>query len=188
MKIVYLTVIMLVFLQPVQAAEVAGRQFEDVVTIAGYSDKLQLNGAGIRYKFFFKIYIAALYLQEKNKDAKQIIESVQARRMVMHFLYDKVEKEKLVSSWLEGFEANLSAENFRLLEPRIQAFNNLFESVESGDVVLLDFIPGMGTRVTIKGQQKGIIDGDDFYSALLKIWLGDEPIDDDLKSALTGND
>ncbi|MCW9056161.1 MAG: chalcone isomerase family protein [Gammaproteobacteria bacterium] len=188
MKKAYLAVIMLAFLQPVQAVEIAGRQFEDVITIADYPDKLQLNGVGIRYKFFFKIYIAVLYLQEKNKDVKQIIESVQARRMVMYFLYDRVEKEKLVASWLEGFEANLSAENFRLLEPRIQSFNNFFETVESGDVVLLDFIPGMGTRVTIKGQQKGIIEGADFYSALLKIWLGDEPIDDDLKSALTGND
>ena len=188
MKLTCSGLLLLFFLLPVQAAEIADTQFEDEISIAGYNDKLQLNGIGMRYKFFFKIYIAALYLQEKNADVKQIIESVQAKRMVMHFLYDKVEKEKLLSAWVEGFEDNLSAEEYKSLEPRIKSFNSLFETVASGDVVFLDFIPGKGTRVTSKGQQKGVIEGADFYSVLLKIWLGDEPVDEDLKTALTGAD
>jgi len=186
MKSRYLGLLLFIFLLPVQATEIAGQQFDDVISLADNQKSLQLNGLGIRYKFFFKIYIAALYLEEKSEDIKQIIESSQAKRVVMHFLYDKVEKEKLVSAWIEGFEDNLSAEEFKALEPRIKLFNTLFETVESGDVIYLDFIPGKGTRVISKGQPKGIIEGDDFYSALLKIWLGDEPVGEDLKMALTG--
>jgi len=188
MKSRYLGLVLFVFLLPVQATEIAGQQFDDEITLTDNQKNLQLNGVGVRYKFFFKIYIAALYLEEKSEDIKQIIESSQAKRVVMHFLYDKVEKEKLVSAWMEGFEDNLSTEEFKAVGPRIKLFNALFETLESGDVIYLDFIPGKGTRVISKGRQKGIIEGDDFYAALLKIWLGDEPVDEDLKAALVGAD
>ncbi|MDH5473564.1 MAG: chalcone isomerase family protein [Gammaproteobacteria bacterium] len=188
MKLYYLCALFFILLQPLQAAEIADRQFDDVIYIDGYQKQLQLNGIGIRYKFFFKIYIAALYLEEKSNDITRIIESDQAKRVLMHFVYDKVEKEKLVAAWLEGFEANLSKDDFKSLESRINMFNSLFETVETGDVVLLDFIPGKGTRVISKGQEKGLIEGADFYAALLKIWLGDEPVDKELKDALSGTD
>jgi len=169
-----------------QAAEIADVHFDESVTLAGIDQPLQLNGLGIRYKFFFKIYIAALYVQHKSTDAAELVSSSQAKRMTMHFLYDEVEREKLVDGWNEGFENNLSAEQLAALQPRIQQFNAMFETVRKGDVINLDYIPGKGTRVTIKGRDKGTVPGPDFNRALLNIWLGDYPVGDDLKQKLTG--
>jgi hypothetical protein len=53
--------------------------------------------------------------------------------------------------------------------------------------VLIDWLPENGTRLTVNGQVKGKdIAGEDFYKALLKIWLGNKPVQDDLKQALLG--
>ena len=44
-----------------------------------------------------------------------------------------------------------------------------------------------GTRLAIGGKQLGKdIPGEDFYNALLRIWIGDKPIQDNLKEALLG--
>jgi len=64
----------------------------------------------------------------------------------------------------------------------------MFPSLKEGDVVMLDYLPGKGTRVTIKGKVKGIIKGKDFNRALLDVWLGNKPADEDLKQAMLGND
>ena len=64
----------------------------------------------------------------------------------------------------------------------------MFTTVHAGDVILLDYIPGKGTIVNIRGEQQGVIEGEDFYSALLDVWLGDEPADDDLKEAMLGEE
>lgn len=188
MKIISFFSLLLCFMLPVNAVEMADRQFNETVTMPGYDRELKLNGIGIRYKFFFKIYVAALYLETKSNDLKQVIGSSQGKRMVMHFVYDEVEKQKLVNAWLEGFESNLPADVYQQLKPRIEQFNSLFDTAVADDVYYLDLIPGKGVRVSFNGQEKGIISGDDFYAALLKIWLGEEPVDEDLKQALSGAD
>ena len=58
---------------------------------------------------------------------------------------------------------------------------------KSGTTVVIDWLPESGTRLTVNGQVKGKdIAGEDFYKALLKIWLGNKPVQDDLKQALLG--
>ncbi|MDH5765092.1 MAG: chalcone isomerase family protein [Gammaproteobacteria bacterium] len=188
MKIFGLLGLLLVFIQPVYAVDIADRSFAEVTTMTGYEHDLKLNGIGVRYKFFFKIYIAALYMENTATDLNMIIESKQGKRMVMHFVYDKVEKEKLVDAWLDGFESNLGEEEYKRLEPAIKKFNALFDTVVTDDVYYLDWIPGSGTRVSLNGQEKGVIEDESFYPALLKIWLGDEPVNEELKQALSGAD
>ena len=188
MKLLKLMIVLGVFMSSVQAKEMAGVNFDESITLSGVDGSLQLNGLGIRHKFFFKIYIAALYTDQKSHKADEVIANKGAKRVVMHFVYDEVSKEKLTGAWIEGFDDNLSAEVFSELKPRIEKFNSMFETLKEGDVVLLDYLPGKGTQVTIKGQLKGIIDGNDFNQALLKIWLGDEPVTEDLKEALLDQD
>ena len=46
---------------------------------------------------------------------------------------------------------------------------------------------GAGTQLLVQGKPAGRpIEGEDFYRALLRIWLGDKPVQDDLKKALLG--
>lgn len=170
--------------QVVKAAEIAGVTIaEELVAEDGIS--LQLNGAGIRSKFFFKIYIAELYLENPAREAAAAIADNGYKRVVMHFLYDEVGQEKLVDGWNDGFSANLAEAAQKKLQPRIDSFNAMFtEAMTTGDRIVFDYVPGQGTRVSIKGEEKGIIAGKDFNDALLSIWLGDEPVSSDLRRDL----
>ncbi|MCW8936039.1 MAG: chalcone isomerase family protein [Gammaproteobacteria bacterium] len=176
----------LLFNSSLVARDVAGISFSEQVSVDGIEKQLVLNGAGIRYKFFFKIYAGALYLPAKQSSADAVLKTPQANRVVMHFLYDEVEKEKLVNAWLEGFEENVESAVFIALKDRLDKFNAMFLNLHKGDVVLLDYIPEQGTRVTIKGEQKGVINGADFNQALLSVWLGKEPVTEELKDAMLG--
>ena len=169
------------------------RQLDDVtlpdkVTLDGSDVALQLNGMGYRTKFIFNIYVGALYTESKveSRDAVQALKG--PKRVVMHMVYDEVSKEKMAKAWNEGFEENNSDEQLAKLKSRLDTFIAYFPDLKEGDIVLLDFIPGKGTRVTINGVVKGVIAGDDFYAALLDVWLGDEPADDELKEAMLGED
>ena len=170
------------------AKQIAAIEFSETIRFTEVDKELKLNGLAIRYKFFFKIYAAALYVEAVSQHADILIKHAGAKRMQMHFLYDKVPLQKLVDGWLDGFEENSSAKDFKLLKPRIDQFNAMFETLHEGDVVMLDYLPAQGTRVTIKGKQKGFIEGEDFNRALLKIWLGDEPVTEELKQGLLGID
>jgi hypothetical protein len=145
---------------------------------------LQLNGAGIRSKFFFDIYLAELYLEHPSSAANEVIEATGRKRVVMHFLYDKVEKDKLITGWNEGFTENTKAEEVVKLQERINRFNAMFVDVTKDDIIVLDFIPDQGTAVTIAKQEKGVIPGKDFNDALLRIWMGEKPVTKGLKEKL----
>ena len=175
-----------VTLFPVQAKEVAGVDLADQIELAGQS--LLLNGAGVRSKFFFKIYVGGLYLKQSSSDVAEILTMDGARRVHMHFLYDEVPAKKLAAAWQEGFEENQPPERLQQLGERLARFNALFGDAKRGDVVLLDYLPGEGTRVTIRGEVAGTIPGRDLSDALLQVWLGDKPADGGLKQGMLGRD
>ncbi len=183
----FLLLLQLVLFSAVSEARQLGEvALPDKVALPGSDVELQLNGMGYRTKFVFKIYVAALYTESRvnTRDAVQSLKG--PKRIVMHMVYDEVEREKIIAGWEEGFEENNSDEQLEKLQSRIDIFNNYFSDLKKGDVLLYDFLPAEGTRVTINGEVKGVIEGTDFYAALLDIWLGDEPADDDLKYALLG--
>lgn len=169
-----------------EGVEIADVKVLSHASLGGVNPKLVLNGAGIRYKFFFKIYVAALYLPEVDNNALSILQGLPANRMMMHITYSEVPYEKLVSGWEDGFKDNTATADFAKLESRLKQFNQMFSTLHEGDVVLLDYLPEEGTRVTIKGVEKGVIKGADFNRALLSVWLGDDPVTEELKSALLG--
>jgi len=169
------------------------RQLDDVtlpdsVKLDGTDVTLQLNGMGYRTKFIFNIYVGALYTEKKveSRDAVQALKG--PKRVVMHMVYDEVNREKITNGWNEGFKENNSDEQMEKLRARLDTFNSYFPDLKENDVMFYDYIPGKGTRVTINGDVKGVIEGADFYAALLDVWLGDEPADEDLKEAMLGED
>lgn len=180
----------LLLLQPVAlpAANVAGVDLPDRVKPQGMKQTLVLNGAGVRRKFFFRIYIGALYLPQPDSSAAAVIGSDAPSRVLMHFVYHEVSRDKLTAAWWDGFRDNLDAATLRALTPRIGKFAALFDDAREGDRIWLDYLPGQGTRVTVNGRVRGVIPGADFHRALLRIWLGDEPVAGDLKRAMLGLD
>ncbi len=175
------------------SASINARQLGDVtlpdnVTVDGTDATLQLNGMGYRTKFVFDIYVAGLYTESrvKSRDAAQALNG--PKRVVMHMVYDEVERKKITNGWNDGFEENNSDKQLEKLQARLKIFNSYFPDLKKNDVLLFDYIPATGTRVTINGVVKGVIEGADFYSALLDVWLGEEPADDDLKDAMLGEE
>lgn len=171
---------------PLQAREFGGIEFPDKIALPGTVKTVQLNGVGFRKKFFVKVYIGALYTEKLARTRDEVVSLDGPNRVMMHFLHEEVSSEKLVAAWSEGFEENLSEEDFEKLRPLIDKFNAMFPTVREGDVVNIDYIPGTGTRVTINGEKKGVIAGREFNRALLDIWLGEEPASKKLKKAMLG--
>jgi hypothetical protein len=186
MKRLLLTLASLLLSTSLYAVEIADVSVPEEVQPDGSTETLTLNGAGIRSKFFFNIYVAALYLPSPTPESKTIIATDQPNRVLMHFLYSEVAREKLIDGWIDGFNNNTSKEAMSELENRLAKFNTLFETVVEGDQILLDYRPTRGTQVTIRGEIKGTVPGHDFNQALLRVWLGPEPVTSDLKEALLG--
>lgn len=168
------------------AKEVAGVTLPETITLG--SKPLVLNGAGIRSKFFVKVYVGALYLPARTRDATALLRHTGPVAMHLHFLHSEVTREKLVGAWNEGFAANLDAAERERLKARIERFNGLFRTVRKGEVIRLDYLPGSGTTVSINNETRGAIEGEDFMQAWLRIWLGHEPADAGLKKGLLGGD
>jgi hypothetical protein len=170
------------------AATVDGVKIPETIVQADTGRKLLLNGAGIRSKFIFSIYIGALYLPVKMHDVPAILKADVPNRVLMHCLYHEIEKAKLVDAWNEGFNSNLNQQQRKDLHGSIAQFNGMFPALNRGDVVLLDYIPGKGTRLSFNGRILGTVEGRDFNKALLSIWLGEHPADTDLKAAMLGTE
>ena len=171
--------------QSVAAREIAGVAVPESVSLKNKA--LVLNGAGIRKKLFMKIYVCALYLTAKRTAASEILADPEAKRIVMSFLYKEVGVERQVAGWNKGFRDNNSGEELKGLQDRINLFNSLFTTVRKGDVIRFDYMPEEGTQVWINDTLNGIVPGEDFFAALLKIWLGPKPAEASLKDALLGN-
>lgn len=183
---IFLFLVLMVAAHSVGAREIAGIVVPESVTLKNKA--LVLNGAGIRKKLFMKIYVGALYLTIKRTNVSEILADPEAKRIAMSFLYKEVSVERLVEGWNKGFADNNSAEELKGLQDRINQFNSLFTIVRKGDVIRLDYMPEEGTGVWINDTLKGIVPGEDFYQALLKIWLGPEPAEEDLKDAMLGKE
>jgi hypothetical protein len=186
MRGLILSVFLVFFFSFAQAREVAGIDLPEQILLDAHKSPLLLNGAGVRKKLFFSVYLASLYLPQRVGDAGAVLSVSQANRVRMDMLYSEVSKKKLVAAWRDGFESNHSDEELAPLKSRIDEFNALFNTLYEGDRVELDFLPATGTRVTINGEVKGIVPGEDFNRALLKIWLGASPVTKSLKRDLLG--
>lgn len=169
---------------PLHARTVNGVTFPEDVIVGG--KPCQLMGVGIRQKFFTDIYYGASYLHQPTRDASQVITADQPKRIVLHVVYKQVEADKWVEGWKEGFSKNTpDAEG--VLQTKMKQFIACFdEPVKKGEEVRLDYIPGTGTVVTIKGREKAIIPGEDFMKALWSIWFGKYPPSESLKTEMLG--
>ena len=173
------------------ALEIESVQVEDRIALGKNGPQLVLNGAGVRYKMFFvKVYVGALYLTAKKSDADEIIADSGPKRVAMHILTDELTAQELTASLNNALAANHIPAELALIESRIRELNRMMNSIgviKKGGVIHLDYLPGTGTRVTVNGEQKIIIKGEDFFQAMLRIWIGRKPVDGRLRDAMLGS-
>jgi hypothetical protein len=171
------------------AAELAGVKIDDKLKLSASGPELVLNGAGLRTRYRFKVYVAALYLPEKKSSAAEVI-ALKGPKRVQLWLMRDVEADQMSTALIEGLNANLSSAELEKSKAQIQQLNATLvalQELKEGDVMTFDLLPGAGTRISVNGKLLGTpIAGDDFHVALLKIWLGDNPVQADLKKGLLG--
>ena len=177
----------LVLAQPALALDVSGVKVEEVVKVANVD--LKLNGAGVRHKNFFKVYVAALYLTETKTNVADVLATNGPRRLTLSMLRD-VSSEAFGQSFMEGLNKNSSKSEKSRMIGQMQKFGEMFASIpelKKGDVVTVEWIPNVGSVCSHNGKRVAEPFPDlAFFNALLKIWLGEQPADSSLKRQLLG--
>jgi Chalcone isomerase-like len=151
--------------------------------------ELVLNGVGLRAVAWLKGYAAGLYLTSAAASADGVVAMGGPKRLQMRMLQD-VPAAEFVKAVDKGFGRNTPAGQQAALAERRDAFGRqilALGSVKKGDVVDLDFVPGSGLVMAVNGRVHGTpVAGEDFYGALLRIFVGEHPVDPKLKAGLLG--
>jgi hypothetical protein len=169
------------------ALELQGVKLDEQVQVA--DQKLVLNGAGVRSIFFIKMYVAGLYLSGKQTSAAAVMADAATKRIALNVVVDDADTEHFLNGFRKGIAKNHGEKEMAELQARLDAFIHLFDNVKEvkkGDVIAFDWMPGNGTRVTFNGTELGKVAGEDFYRALLSIWIGEKPVSSDMKKGLLG--
>jgi hypothetical protein len=168
--------------------DIAGVKVEDSAMVAG--TKLQLNGAGIRYKGPFKVYVAELYTTKKVTNLEELIAAPGPKRMVL-VMTREIEAGPFGKLLTRGMEDNNPKAEMSKLVPGLMKMSELFtihKNFVPGDTILMDWTPGTGLVVTVKGKvQPETFKEPEYFKALMGIWLGPSPAYWKLKENLMGD-
>jgi hypothetical protein len=177
----------LAFSVPATAADVKGVKIDDTAMVGG--KELKLNGAGMRVKVIISIYAMGLYLTEKKTTPDEVQALAGPKRVALH-MQREVNSEEFGQLFITSMNNNSTKEQKAMLVSQNTKFGEMFASLEKvvkGDIITLDWIPGVGTVSSHNGKKIGeTLPGVEFYNAALRIWLGDKPADSSLKPLLLG--
>ena len=169
------------------AMELAGVKVEDSETVGGV--KLQLNGAGIRYKGPFKVYVGDLYTTKKVSSLDELAAAPGPKRLTMTFLRE-IEAGPFGKLLTRGVEDNVPKGDLPKMVPGLIRMSDIFsvnKVLVPGDTVIIDWIPGTGMVVTAKGKvQAEPFKEPEFFKGIMSIWFGPSPADWKLKDAMLG--
>ena len=162
-------------------------KFEDTIDQRG--SKLVLNGVGVRYKAVFKVYSAGLYLSKKTSTPEEALSMVGPKRISITMLRD-IDSNELGKLFTRGVEDNAPRAEMSKLIPGLLRMGQIFsdqKKLVAGDSFTFEWVPGTGGVLTVKGKPQGEpFKEQEFFTALLRIWLGPNPADWKLKDALLG--
>jgi hypothetical protein len=172
---------------PAQTTDVAGVKFANSLQVG--STRLQLNGAGVRYKVVFKVYAAGLYLADKAATPEAVLAATGPRHLQIVMLRE-IDANELGKLFTRGMEQNAAREEFSKSIAGIMRMSEIFSAhkkLTPGESFAVEWVPGTGTVILVNGKPEGQpIKEPEFYTALMKIWLGKSPADAQLKEALLG--
>lgn len=174
------------------AVDVAGVRFPERARI-GAAECL-LNGAGLRSVLGVKLYAIGVYLPQKTGSTKEALSAQGAKRIQIFTMFD-LTADMIAVGLVKGMRRNLAEAEFVALKERIETLRAAIHATDrapGGSVIQLDWLPapeGLGgaTRLSVNGLQRGEdIPGEDFFQALLKVWMGERVNDAGLRDALLG--
>lgn len=148
--------------------------------------ELVLNGAGTRSKFFMDLYVSALYLENKSQDAVTILREELPMGLRLHIVSGLIDNESLRDAITDGFDASTGG-NTQPIQAQIDKFMSLMQAeINKGDYFDFIYLPASGLKIYKNQQYMDSILGLNFKRAFFGIWLGDDPVDDDLKEEMLG--
>ena len=172
----------------------AGDEFREVrgvelpLRVTVHDTELALNGAGVRSRFFVRVYVGALYTAEPVSDGDTAIHLDSPRRIHLAMLRG-VGRDTMVDALEDGLDDAMTDQEREQHADNIEAFKNMFPGdFEEGYRGDIDAIPGEGLVVSMNDEELGRIEDDDFARFVLAIWLGDNPADNSVKRGMLGDD
>ena len=158
--------------------------FPDSAKLGGTD--LVLNGLGLRKATILsvRVYVAGLYLPQRSSDPGQILSANRPWRLELRFVRD-VDAGDIRDAWQEGFGKS-APDKLGILQARIDVLKTAMTDFKTGQTLVFANDPAAGVAVSVNGAAPRAIPGADFATALLGIWLGPKPPNDDLKSGLLG--
>jgi hypothetical protein len=167
--------------------DISGVKVDDEITLA--NQKLVLNGAGIRSKFTFSVYVCALYLREKRHTTAEVLALPGAKKVMVTMLRE-ISSDDLGDALLSGMRHNSTPEQTSKIGLQLVQLGQLFGSIprlKKGDTFSLDYVPEIGTTIIVNGKPAlDPLPDPAFFDAILRIWLGENPADSSLKPLLLG--
>jgi hypothetical protein len=173
---------------PLHAAELEGVTLDDQIQVDG--QELQLNGMALRTRVIFRVYVAGLYLPSKTRSAQAAIAAKGAKRIVLVMMRD-ANAEQFVLAIEAGLRDNHSEAQLASVKAQTDSLLATIRALgqaRRGMRIMLDYFPSQGgTQLFVDGPPRGrLMPGEEFFRALLRIWLGENPPQEDLKHALLG--
>lgn len=177
---------------PAQAVHYEGQDFADTLQLGGST--LALNGTGKRQVAIYPLYLAALYLPHKASAPEAIYADTGPKRLEMRIvipLVKDVSTQEFVKAINKGVQRNSTDAEKAALADRVKQFNATISEVgrvKKGDVLVIDYLPAQGgTLLSVNGKLWGKpIEGQDFYNAFLKVFIGEHNSDARLRAGLLG--
>ena len=145
------------------------------------NEVLKIRGDGLLKWLFFKVYRVALYLP-LDVQSKNVLDDV-PKKMVFHYLLN-MNTEQFAQSGENLLVKNASEFELSQIKTELDAIHDMYRDVKKGERYSLTYLPGKGTELALNGEVLGLIEGYDFAAIYFRIWLGDNPVDDELKHKL----
>lgn len=184
MKAIVVLAVFLSWAGSLQALELEGVELPENLSLDG--QELVLNGAGVRKRFIFELYLGSLYLDEKSQDAASIIKRDAPMAIRLDIVSDKVNNKNMTEATRRGFDKAMDGDT-QPLEAEINQFLSAFEAeIVKGDSFKLLYLPDVGVKIYKNGQLQTTVPGLAFKRALFGVWLGDDPAQKRLKRGMLG--
>jgi hypothetical protein len=170
------------------ALTIDGYEIPQIIPATSDHAELKLNGAAMRILYgVVDTYIGKLYVEHPITDADQLIQADEYKRMVFQVVMKRISGRRIAKAMYDALQLNVSREEGRLLEDRLQLLVTMFDSsLKRGEESYLEWVPSQGSRIVLNGVVKGIIPGKDFYDAILRIWIGENPVGSTFKRQVLG--
>ena len=183
-----ISILLLILPLSSSALTIDGYEIPQIIPATSDHAELRLNGASMRILYgVVDTYIGKLYVENPTTDPDALIAADEYKRMVYKVVLKRVSGRRIAKAMYDALQLNVTQDEAIQLEERLDQLVTMFDSsLKKGEESYLEWVPSEGSRIVLNGTVKGIIPGKDFYDAILKIWIGDNPVGGTFKRQVLG--